>query len=215
MNKLLLTTALAPFLATSLHAAVYTELSSFQASSSVSLKADFEGVVDFAYSLEPVSKPYSVNPTISITSNAGLMIVGSGLLGGGTDGLTTDGYSDTMTISFSGGTDAVGFDYFLGSSWSEGTFSIKVYGATDNLLYDSGAVEAPVRVEWQGGAEPAFFGIEGVGSIHRVELGGAGVTSVGVDNLYTTSLAAVPEPSSLVLTSVMLGGALLRRKRVK
>jgi len=205
-----------PFLACVANAAVYSSQSNYLSSStSLGLIADFEGIIHDA-GISFLSDSYVVGEkNVTISSPSELMVIGYRLLGGGTAGLVTQGSNDTLTISFANAVDSVGFDYFVGSRWGTGPLSIQVYGANDELLYDSGALAAPVRVQPNTGdpdsPPPLFFGIDGVGEIHKVNVGGAGVNAAGVDNIYTT----VPEPSAAASIGLLGACALVRRRRVK
>lgn len=204
-----------PLLAGVTNAAVYSSQSNYLSSStSLGLIADFEGIIHDA-GLSFRDGPYTVGENVTVSSPSELMVLGYRLLGGGTAGLVTRGGSDTLTISFAQAVDSVGFDYFVGSRWSTGPLSIQVYGANNELLYDSGALDAPVRVQPNTGdpdsPPPLFFGIDGVGQIHKVNVGGVGVNAAGVDNIYTT----VPEPSAAASIGLLGACALVRRRRVK
>lgn len=164
------------------------------------LIADFEGyAMDNGITI--VSNPFVHSPDLTLITTNTAKIYGKGLSGVPSGMFFSDGYTDTLTLQFTNGVVAVGFDYVLGSRWSEEPMSIKAYDALDggNLIYDSGLFDGPVSPL---GGSPAFIGLTGIGTIYRIEIGGPGVAAPGVDNIYT----AVPEPSTY---AAMMGLAIL------
>lgn len=130
----------------------------------------------------------------------------------GASGITISGTGDTGSVDFNIGVDAVSF---FAADLANGTGVFRVLGVDDTTVLNTTSI---TNVANNAGAPPFSFTSAGLGAqIGSIEFDNAGPAGnppyvIAIDT-FSASVAAIPEPSSIALGLMALGGMFLRRRR--